>query len=150
MIIDAIANLSHYTKLFPTIPEALETMNSIEHQELGKKYFFKGGYFFFQEGATKPIEEAQFEAHRKYADLQIVLKGEEYIAWNKLTDLTEVLPYDSEKDVQKFVGQNTHKMKISEGMAYICFPWDGHQAVFHVDQPLHFMKAVIKLELNTK
>lgn len=39
MIIDAIANLSHYTKLFPTIPEALETMNSIEHQELGKNIF---------------------------------------------------------------------------------------------------------------
>lgn len=39
MIIDAIANLSHYTKLFPTIPEALETMNSIERQELGKNIF---------------------------------------------------------------------------------------------------------------
>lgn len=150
MIIDAVANLTHYNKLFPAIPEAVEAMKSIQQQEFGKKYFFKGGYFFFQEGVTKPIEEAQFEAHRKYADLQIVLKGEEYIAWNRLADLTEVLPYDPERDVQKFTGQNTHKMKISEGMAYICFPWDGHQAVFHVDQPLHFTKAVIKLELNTK
>ncbi|MBU5360093.1 YhcH/YjgK/YiaL family protein [Enterococcus raffinosus] len=148
MIIDAVANLHHYTKLFPNIPEALEAMNRIEQQEFGKKYFFEGGYFFFQEGATKPIEETQFEAHRNFVDLQIVLEGEEYIAWNKIDDLTEAIPYNAEKDVQKFTGKDAHKMKMSEGMAYICFPWDGHKAVFHVDQPLHFKKAVIKLALN--
>jgi biofilm protein TabA len=148
MIIDAVANLHHYTKLFPNISEALEAMNRIEQQEFGKKYFFEGGYFFFQEGATKPIEESQFEAHRNYVDLQIVLEGEEYIAWNKIDDLTEAIPYNAERDVQKFTGKDAHKMKMSEGMAYICFPWDGHKAVFHVDQPLHFKKAVIKLALN--
>ena len=148
MIIDAVANLKHYTKLFPNIPDALEAMNRIEQQEFGKKYFFEGGFFFFQEGATKPIEETQFEAHRNFVDLQIVLEGEEYIAWNKIDDLTEAIPYNVEKDVQKFTGKDTHKMKISEGMAYLCFPWDGHKAVFHVDQPLRFKKAVIKLALN--
>lgn len=148
MIIDAVTNLHHYTKLFPNIPEALEAMNRIEQQEFGKKYFFEGGFFFFQEGATKPIEEAQFEAHRNFVDLQIVLEGEEYIAWNKIDDLIEAIPYNAEKDVQKFTGKDAHKMKMSEGMAYICFPWDGHKAVFHVDQPLRFKKAVIKLALN--
>lgn len=39
-------------------------------------------------------------------------------------------------------------MLITEGMAYICFPWDGHQAVFHVEQPLTFTKAVLKLAIN--
>ena len=148
MIIDAVANLHHYTNLFPNIPEALEAMNGIEQQEFGKKYFFEGGFFFFQEGATKPIEETQFEAHRNYVDLQIVLEGEEYIAWNKIDDLIEAIPYNAERDVQKFTGKDAHKMKMSEGMAYICFPWDGHKAVFHVDQPLYFKKAVIKLALD--
>ncbi len=36
MIIDAVANLKHYTKLFPNIPDALEAMNRIEQQEFGK------------------------------------------------------------------------------------------------------------------
>lgn len=150
MIIDTVTNLTHYTKLFPNISEALEAMNEIKQPEFDKKYSFKGGYFFFQEGTTKPIAEALFEAHRKYVDLQIVLKGEEYLAWNKIDDLTETIPYSEEKDVQKFTGQDAHIMKMSEGMAYICFPWDGHKAVFHVDQPLHFKKAVIKLALNEK
>lgn len=44
MIIDAVANLHHYMKLFPNIPEALEAMNRIEQQEFGKKYFFEGGF----------------------------------------------------------------------------------------------------------
>lgn len=36
MIIDAVANLTHYNKLFPAIPEAVEAMKSIQQQEFGK------------------------------------------------------------------------------------------------------------------
>lgn len=49
--------------------------------------------------------------------------------------------------VEKYEGGMQHFMKITEGMAYVCFPWDGHKAVFHIDQPLEFTKAVIKLEV---
>lgn len=149
MIIDDFANIRQYTRLLPHIPQALGKLDGIVEPKSGEKYEFEGGFLFFQEGETKPLTEALYEAHRKYADLQILLKGEEYLAWSKLEDLREVLPYDQNKDVQKFTGTENQIMKISGGMAYICFPWDGHKAVFHVDAPLHFTKVVIKLELNT-
>ena len=56
MIIDAVANLKHYTKLFPNIPDALEAMNRIEQQEFGKKYFFEGGFFFFKKERPNPLK----------------------------------------------------------------------------------------------
>lgn len=148
MIIDTLANLKHYQKLLPNLLTAIEKMRSLKDWQAGEKYYFEGGFVFFQEGETKPMAEAQFEAHRKYIDVQVVLKGQECLAWSELSELTEIIPYSDEKDVRKFEGENTHTMKISEGMAYICFPWDGHKAVFHIEQPLQFTKAVIKLALN--
>ncbi|WP_404996546.1 YhcH/YjgK/YiaL family protein [Caldifermentibacillus hisashii] len=150
MIIDALSMIDRYKELLPNIHDGIEKMESVKDWKPGEKYIFESGYVFFQEGTTKPLEEAQFEAHRNYVDVQVVLKGNEYLAWSELTDLTEIIPYNTEKDVQKFVGENAHMMKISEGMVYICFPWDAHKAVFHMDQPLQFTKGVIKLKINKK
>ena len=149
MIIDAFENLGKYKDLLPNLTVALEKMNSMKNGEVGEKYAFSGGYVFFQEGMTKPLAEAQFETHQKYVDVQVVLEGSEYLAWNKIDDLIENAPYQPEKDVQKFLGENLYTMKISSGMVYICFPWDGHQAVFHLgEESLPYKKAIIKLEIT--
>lgn len=148
MIIDAFENLENYQNILPNLIVALDKMKSVKNWVAGEKYAFSGGYVFFQEGVTKPLAEAQFEAHKKYIDVQVVLEGAEYLAWNKIDDLVETIPYQPEKDVQKFHGESLHTTRVSEGMAYVCFPWDGHQAVFHIEKPLRYKKAVIKLEIT--
>ncbi|GCF95084.1 hypothetical protein NRIC_29750 [Enterococcus florum] len=148
MIIDTFDRLEQYEKLLPKLPNALAAMAQIEEPLLGQRYLFDGGFLFFQEGETKPSQTAQFEAHRKYVDVQLVLSGNEYLAWSKLEDLTESTAYDQEKDVQKFSGAEQHVLKMTKGSAYICFPWDGHKAVFHIERPLNFRKAVIKLDFD--
>ena len=148
MIIDAFENLKNYENLLPNLTAALNKMKSVKNWVAGEKHEFSGGFVFFQEGVTKPLAEAQFEAHKKYIDVQVVLEGAEYLAWNRIDDLIETAPYQSEKDVQKFQGKSLHSMKVSEGMAYVCFPWDGHQAVFHLEESLLYKKAVIKLEIT--
>ena len=56
MIVDAVANLHHYMKLFPNIPEALEAMNGIEQQEFGKKYFFEVVSSSFKKERPNPLK----------------------------------------------------------------------------------------------
>lgn len=148
MIIDTLDQLEKYQKLLPNLSQGLEVLHQVQKPQLDQRYPFDGGFVFFQEGQTKPLEEAQFEAHRLYVDVQVVLAGSEYLAWSKLADLTEMVAYDQEKDVQKFTGADQYVLKITEGMAYICFPWDGHKAVFHIQQPLSYRKAVIKLAFD--
>lgn len=147
MIIERIDRLAKYQPILPNIDKALAAMQAIEEREAGVHYPFEGGYLFFQTGTTKPLAEAQFEAHRKYIDVQVVLGGSEYAALEDLSNLSVAIPYSGERDVEKYEGGTQHYMKITEGMAYVCFPWDGHKAVFHIDQPLEFTKAVIKLEV---
>ena len=148
MIIDRVERLARYQSILPKISTALEAME--EHKEnwkAGERYPFDGGVVFFQSGQTKASEDTQFEAHRKFVDVQVVLEGAEYAALEDLSNLEVIIPYNYERDVEKYTADTEHFMKMTAGMVYVCFPWDGHKAVFHTDEPLEFTKAVIKLEV---
>ncbi|MGT2929485.1 YhcH/YjgK/YiaL family protein [Streptococcus dentasini] len=150
MIIDRMERLEKYAAVLPHLTPALEAMETYKDSwETGVRYPFDGGVVFFQKGSTKPLVQAQFESHKKYIDVQIILAGAEYAALEDLSNLSVAIPYNDEKDVAKYSGETQHYMKISSGMAYVCFPWDGHKAVFHMEEPLTFTKAVIKLEIDT-
>ncbi|MEX2805102.1 YhcH/YjgK/YiaL family protein [Streptococcus sp. H31] len=151
MIIDRAERLEYYQPILPKIKDALAVLEAHKDDwEAGVSYSFSGGRLFFQKGRTKPLELSQFEAHRKFIDVQFVLEGAEYVALEDLTELSIALPYQQEKDVEKYEGSVRHYMKITEGMAYVCFPWDAHRAVFHTDEELTFTKAVVKLAVEER
>lgn len=147
MIIDHKERLVNYQAILRNIDKALTKLHELTDWQEGQRYPFDGGFLFFQNGETKPLAQAQFEAHKKYIDVQVVLAGAEYVALEDLSNLSVAIPYSNERDVEKYDGPTNHVMKISQGMAYVCFPWDAHKAVFHLEQPLNFSKAVIKLEI---
>ena len=98
-----------------------------------------------QRGETKPLSEGTFESHQKYIDVQILLEGQEEMAWMELDNLTEAIPYDEEKDAARWNGECTHHMLITKDMFYIAYPHDGHKAVSHVDEKNSFTKIILKL-----
>lgn len=147
MIIDNVRNLNLYKEVLPNVENGLNKLADVKEFVPGERVYFDGGFFFYQKGTTKPLADAQFEAHRKYIDVQILLSGQEYLAWSELEHLTPVMEYSEERDVQKFTGEARHAMAITANMAYVCFPSDGHQAVFHLEEPTDFEKIVMKLEV---
>ncbi|MCK7521454.1 MAG: YhcH/YjgK/YiaL family protein [Ignavibacteriales bacterium] len=57
---------------------------------------------------TKNEEDAKYEAHRKYIDIQYVASGKELIGVAPVSQMGEILtPYDETKDVEF--------MKVNEG-----------------------------------
>lgn len=146
VIIDLIENLDEYRSLNPKIANGLEKLNEVEI-DFHKRFDFDGGYLFFQEGTTNPIDEGTFEAHKKYMDIQIVLGGSEYVAWSPINELVVEVEYNAEKDVVRLNGSPKEIMKIDKGMAYICLPHDGHKALKHIDQATKYKKAVMKIEI---
>ncbi|MDY4761511.1 YhcH/YjgK/YiaL family protein [Streptococcus thoraltensis] len=148
MIIDRRECLANYQAILRNIDKALSKVSEVENTwEEGVRYLFDGGFVFFQQGKTKPLNESQFEAHKKYVDVQLVLEGSEYVAINVREEVSMLIPYDNEKDVEKYQGETEHFIKVSKGMGYVCFPWDIHKAIFHIEKPQEFIKAVIKIEI---
>ena len=148
MIIDHIKHIVFYEPMAEDITDAWKQIQSML-QEKGElpdgRYELKRGFFKVQRGETKPLSEGTFESHRKYIDVQILLDGQEEMAWMELNDLTEAIPYDAEKDAARWKGERTHHMTISKDIFYIAYPHDGHKAVSHVDEPHVFTKIILKL-----
>ncbi|MDO4340284.1 MAG: YhcH/YjgK/YiaL family protein [Eubacteriales bacterium] len=147
MIIDSIDNIMFYQDILPNLKAGMAALNSKKEWKPGR-YEFEGGYFMIQEGVTKPMEEGSFETHRKYIDVQILLKGCEELAWKDCKDLTTVVSYNAEKDQERLNGSKDHVMLISEGMFYAVFPQDGHKAISHTDNQHSYFKVVMKLPVK--
>ncbi|WP_036607506.1 YhcH/YjgK/YiaL family protein [Oribacterium sp. P6A1] len=147
MIIDDFKNIELYTSMLPNLKQGLAAIK--ETQEKGSleegTYTFQGGFFKVQKGVTKAFTEGTFEAHRKYIDVQILLDGSEEIAWKELSDLTEAIPYDEEKDAARYRGTFEHSMMINKGMFWAAFPHDGHKAISHFVTQHDFTKIILKL-----
>lgn len=102
-----------------------------------------------QEGTTKSMNEGTFEAHRKYIDIQILVEGSEDVAWAELSDLTEEIPYNEEKDAARYSGEIKHTLHVTAGMCYVAYPHDGHKPVRHLNQEQSYTKIVMKLPMLT-
>ena len=99
---------------------------------------------------TKAENEHGYEAHRKYIDIQYLLKGEERIVCMPIEKLTETEPYSEANDAAFYSseGVRTQEMTIGDGYFAIFFPQDGHMPQLSVDKPTMVKKIVVKVEIG--
>ncbi len=147
MVLMKLERLRSNTDNLPHLAEALACLDANRDAAPGR-YEFPGGFILLQEGETKPLAEGDFEAHRKYLDVQILLAGEETIMWADLEDLKPSVPYDAGKDKEMFAGDGGAVLRLKPGCCYVCWPEDGHKACRHVHNPARYRKAVVKLEIS--
>jgi biofilm protein TabA len=93
---------------------------------------------------TKPRPQGKWEAHRRYIDIQVVLRGAELVGHADLNALTETEPYSKEKDVAFYTGQGNFFV-LSAGWATVFLPHDAHMPSLAIDSPAPVQKVVIKL-----
>lgn len=177
MIISRIEDVGQYAKIVPVLNEAVEAALKlwpdidVGKLDISAKYKLVDyisdadleAYFFFQKGVTRSImgsiakakcdDDAeglyQFEAHRKYVDVQILIDGAEDIVWAPIKSLTVSQPYQAEADIEFLRGDGTI-IKIKPGTCYILLPDDGHLACGHVSIPTEYSKLIIKMPLDAK
>ena len=144
MIIDSIGSIMFYEDLLPNLKKGMEAIESAANQQCGK-YPFEGGYYLVQEGDTHSFENGSYELHRRYIDVQILLEGEEEIAWHDLKDLEVMEEYDEASDKERLKGCTDVRTCIRKGMFWAAFPQDAHMAICHSDTVHHYRKIVLKL-----
>ena len=83
----------------------------------------------FQRYHTASAECLEFEAHRKYIDLQYIISGKERILVSPLSELTEIsVPYDEGGDILFFKDPQLYQsIDLQEGEYVIFEPEDGHK-----------------------
>lgn len=149
MIIDSIRNWKRYAGILPNYERAMEFALSIQDAPAGRYdcHDLPEGavYAMIQEGETQSPEDGLIEAHRKYADVQMMLDGSEAVYYCDIEGLAEAVPYRDDAVLYENAGQPIH---ICKGMFYIALPQDGHMPCRNVnDRQIHFRKIVLKIRL---
>ncbi len=102
--------------------------------------------------ASEPWNPAELEAHKEYADIQVVLSGKEAVAWTFNEGLPVTREYNAESDVlfQKADPSAVSKLELVPGLFAIFFPQDGHYGKFAPASGAvtSIRKAVAKVKLN--
>ncbi|GHV62047.1 hypothetical protein AGMMS49587_07800 [Spirochaetia bacterium] len=109
---------------------------------------------------TKLPGEAQYESHRRYGDIQMLIQGAEMILVCNREALKVTVPYSPEKDID-FLEASTegsplegspapvHQIILKGPTAAILFPEDAHKPSLAVSgQPSQVGKLVIKVALT--
>ena len=149
MIIDSIKNAHKYYSVHPSFEKAFEALAKIDDSTPDERITVDGENIFINLGeyVSKNIDECLFESHKKYIDIQYVLKGEEYI---DICDekILEVTDDRLDTDDIAFWG-NTDKFSradLAEGIFVVIFPGEAHRPCVAPDgKGVKTRKAVAKI-----
>jgi YhcH/YjgK/YiaL family protein len=89
--------------------------------------------------------EKTFEAHRKFIDIQCVIKGQEVMGYSDISEVGETkLPYDESRDVGLYGGEYS-TLILKDGDFAVFFPEDAH--IPFISNPEGHKKAVFKIKV---
>lgn len=148
MIYDKLSNIQRYRGLHPSLDIALDYIHPHlaqmpRHVDLRGEAVY-GNIFTYD---TVPDAESFFEAHARYADIQIMLEGSERVA---VSDIS-VLETDSaqpEKDFWALHGPEEVSVVLSPGSFLIVLPGDGHKLKMQLAALETVTKSVFKVNME--
>jgi biofilm protein TabA len=130
MILDSLNNNQAYISLHPLFKKAFDyiQVNDLLTAEPGKIELEPDKlYLSVMEISGKTPEGAKMEAHKRFIDIQIVLKGTETMGWASLANCSnEVTPYSSDKDIVFYSDKPTTYITVQPGEFVVFFPTDVH------------------------
>ena len=151
MIVAQLENLPHQLAMNALFEKAYEFLSRKTWRDKPQGRIEIDGdrvFALVQSYKTKaPQNDALFEGHRNYIDIQYIIEGNEMIYWMPTEHLTPTTLYDSAKDVWLCQLTYTDAMRVilSAGQLAVFFPEDAHAPTHSVVAPTFVRKIVIKV-----
>ena len=96
---------------------------------------------------TIPWEEAKYEAHEHYTDIQYVIEGSEVMTYAPAHEMTVKTPYNPDKDVVFFENTTEGLQVVVKAGQYLIFnPWDAHKPKAANGAPAPIKKVIVKIK----
>ena len=150
MIYDNIRNIDTYASLSEDILAGLDFLREARPDMRNGVYELNPRVkAIVSEYQTTPRNENGYEAHRRFIDIQYVLRGQERVASLPVERLRETKPYSEEGDAALYeeAGTRAQEMVIGNGYFAIFFPQDGHMPGLCAGAPGQVKKVVVKVRM---
>lgn len=151
MIIDKLDNLNLYSNIPDSVLAFLKTLDC-SNPVYGKTIIDDFSYVNIEKYKTKTIEDAKYETHDNYVDIQLLINGREKIYLSERAELTILEPYNFEKDIT-FYSDSVAKDKYVtlDGTNFIMlYPHEAHapQISCSEDTSEEVIKVVVKIRVK--
>lgn len=148
MIIDNLEHYCYYQRNVPELWDAFRFAERVQRENLPVgKYKLGKNFAFVQEGNTRSFDEADFETHNEYMDVQILLEGSEVMEYANKDELTTKVPYNEKDDIEWLYGKGD-RIHMKPGMFYLVYPDDGHKPCCHDKVSTYYRKVVVKIKID--
>ena len=148
MIVDRIDNLERYACLGKNFATAAEYVRTHDLRLLPNGRTAVDGSSVFinkSENRYEEKEEMTWEFHRKYADIQVLLKGSERFGWGEADESTAT---DAGNDCWLCSAGNVVDCTLSSGMFVIFLPPETHSPGNYAVRSEKTVKTVIKVLMD--
>ena len=150
MIYDTLKNIAAYRGISANMDRAIDFIMNADFDAMPAERFEVDGsrvYGFIQEPVLRDPAEAQFEAHRRYADIQIALCDGEVMGYLPLEKVAKWQDFNAEKDIVfSDVPDKGVAIPMNAGEFMILFPQDAHMPCLKGCADTT-RKAVVKVEM---
>ena len=149
MIYTNFHQMSRYEHLSPNLDTALRVLASADltKLEMGRNEVDGDNVFINRfDYTTMPEEQAVWEGHKYYADIHVVLEGEERIGVTDAASLTAGA-YDEAGDFIPYEGPVDAWVTMRPGDILIVYPEDVHMVKVQLDGACQVKKAVFKVKV---
>lgn len=151
MISDKIENRDLYSSLSLRIKAGLEYLGTTNFSVLDEgRYDIDGDNVFalVQEYDTIPMEEAKWECHQNYIDIQFIVEGTEQIGFGSTDNMEVMTEYNPEMDLAFLKGEGDYAT-LTKGFFGVYFPHDAHKPkVAPGNVPGQVKKVVVKIKVS--
>ncbi len=149
MIFDQMTRFVAYAQLAPAVIEELAAFfGKLSADTPAGKYEIDGKkvYAIVQRYQTHPADFDKVETHHEYADIQLLLAGEETILYRPVDGLAVTSPYSEEHDFAfyRHDGKNAMPVPLVPGNFAVFFPGEGHMPGIG-DPDATVVKVVVKI-----
>lgn len=150
---DATINFKKVFEHYKQFPERWNstfrflTENDLSKLPLGRIDLSEDVYVAVSEYTTKNPENALYESHKKYIDLQYIVSGNEYIGLTNDIAIPVTTPYNEQKDIAFYTFNGGELLLANPTKYFIFFPEDIHRPCVKVDNPSFVRKVVVKIKL---
>lgn len=110
-----------------------------------------GAFAIEQSYCLKHSSQAFYETHKRYVDVQLVIKGEEIFSIAMASDCMIKDPYNAEKDLITYhPPKHTSWLHLSAGMLAVFFPYDVHSGGLGAESmgAKSVYKSVVKVPID--
>ncbi len=124
---------------------------NIEDYTNGRYEIDEDMFILVQRYKSKPACEVQYEAHRKYVDIQYIVYGREAIYCADIKDMEAACVFDEQKDIGFYKNTDRYtKIMLDPGQYGLFMPEDCHKPSIHEeDEESCFVeKIVVKVKIN--